>query len=73
MNRRDVVMLLWIIICGALTYRHLENLDASAEIITHFAIGLIILAVGILVFVMSSVFIPQLGRWGDKKIFKKDD
>ena len=72
MNRRDIVILLWIIICEALIYRHLENLDASEEIITHFAIGLIILAVGLLVFVMSSVFIPQLGRWGDKKIFKKN-
>ena len=73
MNRRDIVILLWIIVCEALIYRHLNSLDASAEILTHFAIGLIILVVGILVFVMSSIFIPQLGRWGDKKIFKKND
>ena len=72
MNRRDIVILLWIIICEALIYRHLENLDASEEIIAHFAIRFIILAVGILVFIMSSVFIPQLGRRGDKKIFKKN-
>ena len=69
MNRRDVVMLLWIIVCGAFIYRHLENLDTSAEIITHFTIGSIVLATGLLVFVMLSVFIPKLGKWGDKKIF----
>lgn len=73
MNRRDIVVLLWIIICEALIYRHLENLDTSAEIITHFTIGLIILATGLLVFVILSVFIPKLGKWGDKKIFKKID
>lgn len=73
MNRRDVVIILWTVIWLILICGHLETLDASAEIITHFAIGFIILAVSLWTFVLANVFIPKLGKWGDKKIFKKDD
>lgn len=73
MNRRDVVIILWTITCLIFICKHLETLDKSAEIITHFAIGFVILAVGLLVFVLSNVLIRPLGKWGDKKIFKKKD
>jgi len=66
-------MLLWIIICGVLIYKHLESLGESAEVITHMTVGIIIMTAGLWTFVLASALIPKLGEWGDKKIFKKND
>ena len=72
MNRRDILIFLGVIIWGIYLFFGLPTMSSvfSGDIITTFAISLIVLLVYLVTLVLTSILIPKFGKWGDKAIWK---
>lgn len=69
MNRRDVLILLGIVIFAVMFYLVLPIPATSVGIIKHFAIGFASLDVYMILLMILSCKIRKFGDWGDKKLF----
>ena len=72
MNRRDVLIIFGVLIWGFYLLLILPKISVTvnAEIIANFGCSLLALLLYMCIIVITSVFIPKFGNWGDKKIFK---
>lgn len=72
MNRRDVIMLLIVIIWGLYTYFILPITTAPELLIGYFTLsGFVVCLLFIILFILS-ISIRKFGKWGDKEIFKRN-
>lgn len=68
MLRRDLLILVGIILCGLGGFITLSQKDSSEVLIKKFTLWLIILLCYLVLIIILSYVFPKFGKWGDKKI-----
>lgn len=69
MNRRDIIIILLVLIWCAFVYFIIPTLG---DIILWFAISLVVLDALMILLLILSFVIKRFGEWGDCKIFHKN-
>lgn len=72
MNRRDVIMLLIVIMWGLYIYFILPITTAPELLIGYFTLSAFVVCLLFIILFILSLSIRKFGKWGDKEIFKRN-
>lgn len=68
MNRRQLIISIWVIVCTILILADVLRIEDIKEAITHLIIGFTVIIVGWGIFLLANLLSDKLWIWGNAKL-----